>query len=207
MTHAAHNAKPRMEFYNNHSEEFSRTRFRVWPCVRQFLRDLSSDAKVLDIGSGNGKNMLARPELQTIGIESSAALCAVCRDRGLEVICGDARALPFRDGAFDAVMMIAVLHHLPPCEHMRVLCEIQRVLRPRGVALITNWAVEQPADARRVFTAGLNIVKWKGTDAELPYWVMDAGGAREFAGALPHGLVCLGYELEAGNWVFRIQRD
>jgi SAM-dependent methyltransferase len=195
-----------MEFYNKHSEEFSRTRFRVWPCVRQFLTALPCAARVLDIGCGNGKNMNVRPQLQTIGIESSSALCAVCRDRGLDVVCGDARALPFRTGTFDAVMMIAVLHHLPPSEHIGVLCEIRRVLSDGGIALITNWAVEQPADARRTFTAGLNIVKWKGADAELPYWVMDAAAARNFASAMPCGLLCERVELEAGNWVFHIRR-
>jgi SAM-dependent methyltransferase len=195
-----------MEFYNAYSEEFSRTRFRIWPCVRTFLDSFPSGTKLLDIGCGNGKYMKVRPEFQTIGIESSAALCKLCSTQGLEVVCGDARSLAFPDATFDAVIMIAVLHHIPPSDHAKVLCEIQRVLKHGGRCLITNWAVEQPADARRKFETGLNIVQWKGAAVGLPYWIMDAELARDFAAGVPGGLICDRTYLEAGNWVFTLTK-
>ena len=197
-----------LNFYETHGTEFSKSRYAVWPQVQAFLDALPAGAKVLDIGCGNGKNMLARADLCFTGVEPSAALCAICAERGLSVVQTDAHALPFNDAAFDAVIMIAVLHHIPPQEQYKALFEIQRVLKVGGKALITNWAVEQPQESRRKFTAGLNQVIWKGKETEpLPYWVMDKGIAVDFAKTLPTSFTCEELELIAGNWSFALEKS
>lgn len=189
------------EFYNAHAQDFSRTRFRIWPSVKLLLDALPPYSIVLDIGCGNGKNMLYRQDLRTTGIEKSEELCRICRNRGLNVIQGDALSLPFKENTFDAVIMIAVIHHIPPEEHPQVLKEIQRVLKPGGRALITNWAVEQPSNSKRTFTRGLNMVEWKGKeDNPLPYWVMDNELAEEFIQKMPEGILCKNIRWSAGNW-------
>ena|SRR6218665_790819 len=40
------------------------------------------------------------------------SLCDICRNRGHSVLVCDGLSLPFRDGVFDAVICIAVIHHL-----------------------------------------------------------------------------------------------
>lgn len=196
-----------LDFYETHGNEFSKSRYTVWPQVKSFLDALPAGAKVLDIGCGNGKNMLGRADLCFTGVEPSATLCAICTKRGLIVTQADAKALPFEDASYDAVIMIAVIHHIPPHEQYKALFEIQRVLKPGGKALITNWAVEQPQDSRRKFTAGLNQVMWKGKETEpLPYWVMDAEMGKNFAKALPTSLICTEIELIAGNWSFALEK-
>lgn len=51
---------------------------------------------------------------------------------------GGAEAIPADDGSFDAVLMFKSLHHVP-VEHMdRALGEIARVLRPGGLAWISE---------------------------------------------------------------------
>ena len=103
--------------------------------------------------------------------------------------------------------MIAVIHHINPTEHIKVLKEIERVLQPNGKCLITNWALEQPPNAKRQFTKGLNMVKWKGKeDNPLPYWVMDYPLAEEFTHNLPSGLKSMNLEWEAGNFNFTLQK-
>jgi ubiquinone/menaquinone biosynthesis C-methylase UbiE len=142
------------------------------------------------------------------GLENSAALTKICKERGLTVAQGDARTLPFEDQSFDAIIMIAVIHHIPPSEHPQVLNEIKRVLRPSGTCLITNWAVEQPQDAKRTFTPGLNMVAWKDKlDAVLPYWVMDKTQAEEFVQSVPTSLKCKKISWDAGNWEFWLQKE
>jgi ubiquinone/menaquinone biosynthesis C-methylase UbiE len=131
-------------FYDIHADDFSKSRFRIWPHVQTFLDSLKTNSRVLDIGCGNGKNILYRDDLDMIGLEYSQGLCNICKSRLLPVVQGDARNVPFEDNMFDAIIMIAVIHHINPDEHQKVLNEIQRVLRPGGICLITNWAVEQP---------------------------------------------------------------
>jgi tRNA (uracil-5-)-methyltransferase TRM9 len=194
-------------FYELHAADFSRSRFRIWPHIKEFLDGLQPNSIVLDIGCGNGKNMLYRNDIHVTGLEQSEELCKICRSRNLDVIQGDARRLPFPDSTFDAIMMIAVIHHIDPAEHVTILNEIKRVLKPGGTCLITNWAVEQPADSRRSFTPGLNMVIWKyKEDIPLPYWIMDKSLAAQFIQNLPGGLKATDLTWDAGNWEFFLQR-
>ncbi len=195
-------------FYDIHAADFSKSRFRIWPHVQQFLDKLPSNSKVLDIGCGNGKNMIyGQTRHEMIGLEQSEALCNICTERGLNVIQGDALKLPFPDKSFDAIIMIAVIHHINPKEHITVLNEITRVLKPNGTCLITNWAVEQPENSKRKFTLGLNMVTWKDKEeVPLPYWVIDKSVAEDYINSLPTGLNCNMLTWDAGNWEFWLQK-
>jgi SAM-dependent methyltransferase len=194
-------------FYDIHATDFSKSRFRIWPGVKNFLDSLPPNSKVLDIGCGNGKNMKYREDLQMFGVEHSHALTDICLKQDLRVIHGDAREIPFKDNSFDAIIMIAVIHHINPDEHHKVLSEIQRILVPGGKCLITNWAVEQPENAKRQFHKGLNMVTWKGKETvPLPYWVMDKNLAVEFTNNIPSGLKFMNLEWDAGNWNFTLQK-
>jgi SAM-dependent methyltransferase len=194
-------------FYDIHASDFSKSRFRIWPHVKQFLDSLPSNSKVLDIGCGNGKNMNYRTDLQMFGVEHSQALTDICLRQDLRVVRGDARNIPFKNESFDAIIMIAVIHHINPSEHFQVLQEIERLLVPGGKCLITNWAVEQPENAKRQFHKGLNMVTWKNKeDVPLPYWVMDKELADEFTKNLPNGLEFMNLEWDAGNWNFIFER-
>ena len=54
---------------------------------------------------------------------------------GIDVRIGDAARLPFRDGSFDTVSVLAALNHIPNRE--AALGAVMRVLRPGGVFLVT----------------------------------------------------------------------
>lgn len=53
----------------------------------------------------------------------------------MTLIRGDARRLPFADGAFDAVSLCLALHHFDPDEAAVVLREMQRVARSAMVVI------------------------------------------------------------------------
>lgn len=58
---------------------------------------------------------------------------------------GDALMLPWRGAAADAVLSIAVLHHISTrARRERLMYEVGRVLRIGGAALVQAWALEQP---------------------------------------------------------------
>jgi len=90
---------------------------------------------LLDTGCGTGRGMrfLARalPGLEVHGNDPSAELLAVGRERhGIPagaLTCSASDPLPFDDGAFDAVIEIGVLHHVPRPDD--VIAEMLRVAR------------------------------------------------------------------------------
>ncbi len=73
----------------------------------------------------------------------SVAALKAARERlkghGLYVI-GDIASLPFRSDAFDGVVSIHAIHHLPLNEHKQAYLELHRVLKPqRAGAAINGW--------------------------------------------------------------------
>ncbi|TMM17653.1 MAG: class I SAM-dependent methyltransferase [Actinobacteria bacterium] len=94
---------------------------------------------VLEIGPGFGATtrVLADrvPALSVLELEPRYCerLRAELGDR-VEVVQGDATAMPFDDGRFSGVVAFTMLHHLPSRELQdRLLGEVSRVLRPGGV--------------------------------------------------------------------------
>ena len=60
-----------------------------------------------------------RPYCFQIGCDFSENLVRICGDRGLFAVRADCLSLPFRSGAADAVVSIAVIHHLGNAERRR----------------------------------------------------------------------------------------
>lgn len=91
--------------------------------------------RVLDVGCGTGKAIRAigeaAPEIEVVGIDPSPDLLAVARERyGIpadRLIEGSGQRLPFPDKSFDAVLAVAVLHHVP--DPWAVVAEMIRVSR------------------------------------------------------------------------------
>jgi SAM-dependent methyltransferase len=55
---------------------------------------------------------------------------------------GDITALPFADGAFDAVVSLDVIVHMPPGEEWRAFSELARVLAPGGFMALRVSALD-----------------------------------------------------------------
>jgi len=62
---------------------------------------------------------------------------------GLYVV-ADVSALPFRKDAFEAVISLHTLHHLPPEDQQDGYLELWRVLSPKNTAVIVNGWTEAP---------------------------------------------------------------
>lgn len=95
---------------------------------------------VLELGPGPGLTTdLLRPEVQRVtAIELDPRLAKSLHSRltgsNVEVIAGDATAMPFPDGEFSAVISFTMFHHLPSPELQdKVFREAWRVLQPGGV--------------------------------------------------------------------------
>jgi len=90
---------------------------------------------VLDVGAGEGqvaRVAAAAGATRVVGIDPVAAQVSVGRSRGGGVLYGrgEAGALPFPAGAFDAVVACLVFEHITDTDG--ALAEVGRVLRPGG---------------------------------------------------------------------------
>lgn len=71
----------------------------------------------------------------------------------------DNLSLPFREGSLDAVLSIAVIHHLATTERrINAIRELARVLRIGGRIIISVWAMEQ---SHRKFESQDVLVPWR----------------------------------------------
>jgi SAM-dependent methyltransferase len=104
--------------------------------VRRLVSPLSP-GRALDVGCGSGGNTAVLRDLgwRVAGLEYSPAAAPLAAGRGLPVVRGDARRLPFRDRSMDLVMSTDMWEHID--DHDAVARETVRVLRPGGRALVT----------------------------------------------------------------------
>jgi SAM-dependent methyltransferase len=102
----------------------------AWHTVVRLLGDGSGD--LLDVGCGTGAYAAALAERgwNVTGLDVSADMLRRAQTRGVEVVQGDAAALPFEDALFDAV--ISTWTHTDVDDFSAVVREIARVLRARA---------------------------------------------------------------------------
>jgi len=110
---------------------------------------------VVDVGAGTGLFAAAFSDwfgLTVVAVEPSAAMRArIPRNQGIEVVEGDATALPLPDESADAAWLSLVLHHIPDLE--AAAREIRRVLRPGAPVLIRGGISGTKHD-------GIELVRW-----------------------------------------------
>ena len=62
------------------------------------------------------------------------------KEKGLYVVI-DIANLPFKESAFDGLLSLHTIHHLPPEDHCKAYAELYRVLKPGRKAVVVNgWS-------------------------------------------------------------------
>jgi MPBQ/MSBQ methyltransferase len=152
------------------------------------LADVRSGERVLDVGAGIGgpaRFLADRRGARVTALDATDRFCRagelLTRGAGLadrvQIVCGDALALPFGDESFDVVWTQALLQNVADKEQL--IAELARVVRPGGrVAMFEVLAgpggpVEFP-------------VPWG--DQEEHSWLITASALRELLGSGPLSL-------------------
>ena len=101
--------------------------------------------KVLDVATGTGNAALQAAVLgaDVTGLDLVPELLAIAAERAadaavpLELVTGDAEALPFDDASYDRVTSVFGIQFAP--RHQVVADELVRVTRPGGTIALVNW--------------------------------------------------------------------
>jgi len=120
--------------------------------------------RVLDVATGTGMvaaELLARADCAVVGIDQSAEMLAAARARfahlegsRVELLEGQAEALPFADESFDALTFTYLLRYVD--DPRATVRELARVVRPGGRVASLEFGVPPWAPARaawRLYTA------------------------------------------------------
>jgi ubiquinone/menaquinone biosynthesis C-methylase UbiE len=162
MDHAAVNARFVADFLDAHG-----------PC---------RGGEILDVGTGPGRIAIALcqadPAARLLAADLAEAMLELARrnvaaaglETRVECIRGDAKALPWPAGRFEAVISNSIVHHIP--EPAPALAEMARLVAPGGTlfvrdlarpatdrdvaALVATYAGGEPPAARALFESSLH---------------------------------------------------
>jgi ubiquinone/menaquinone biosynthesis C-methylase UbiE len=147
-------------FFDRHADYYDRSQYQTGRRTLISSRNdhiigilseiaVSDTASVLDAGCGPG-NLL--PQLasrfgRVYALDASSRMLNIARThtadfRNITYQVGNIEALPFGDESFDLVCSAGVIEYLPNIE--RALQEIQRVLRPGGLLILSTTNANAP---------------------------------------------------------------
>ena len=137
-----------VDSYGAIAGEFDQTRVRQWPEFEGFSTYVLSGDKILDLGCGNGRlfEILKPKKIDYLGVDNNSALIDKAKSRfpDAEFQLGDMVDLELPDRCFDVVFSVAVFHHIPgPALRTKSIRQIRRVLKDRGILILTAWNLFQ----------------------------------------------------------------
>lgn len=151
-------------FYTRFAGDFARTRQSWPPGYDAILPYLAGAANVLDLGCGNGRFLayLAAQEWrgQYVGLDGSAGLLAEAQQMaaGLEGVTAHFALADLLTPGWqaaagdpaDAIVCLAVLHHIPTAaSRRRILADAATLLAPGGRLIVSTWQFMTSARLRR----------------------------------------------------------
>jgi ubiquinone/menaquinone biosynthesis C-methylase UbiE len=129
--------------------------------VRRHLRPWRG-MTLVDIGAGTGAFSAAFSDwfgLSVLAVEPSAAMRNhIPRTPAIQVLEGNASALPLPDASADAAWLSLVIHHIPDLE--AAAREIRRVLRPGAPVLVRQGFPDRYEPTGNLNQDGILFVRW-----------------------------------------------
>jgi len=196
--------------YRKIADVFSNSRTYIWKSVKLFLDSIKSNSIILEVGSGNGKNLTYRKDCYPIAVDLCFAFSKMTNSKGLESAVVNNIALPFRTNSIDYILSIAVLHHLSTYERrLLALKELVRVLKLEGELLVQVWAYRQPKNSKRKFITQENLVSFMSPDKKLieyRYYHVFMKNELDNMICKLNNVVILNSYWDVGNWVVRLKK-
>jgi len=139
--------------YDRTNTVLSFGRDRAWRRATRAALALRTGERCLDLAAGTGVSTeeLARSGALVVGLDLSLGMLAVGRKvrPAVGLLAGDALALPFADGALDAVTISFGLRNI--VDTAAALREMARVTRPGGRLVVCEFSAPVNTAFRRVY--------------------------------------------------------
>ena len=181
--------KELMEAYNKIAPKYGLVKTKPWKDFKSYFTEISEKFEVsmggivLDVGSGNGRNLvsLKKDNWEFIASDLSQILLKNLVELPKEkthIINNDVLLTPLKDNSIDLILCIAVLHHLPSREEVeKAIEEMYSILKDEGMVIVSCWR-KWKKDTRKqmikdLFLAGirkLNNKDWRHGDISLPWY-------------------------------------
>ncbi len=183
------------ELWGARAEDWARVQEPAWrPVYEEILARaaVGRGTALLDIGCGAGGALEAgrRMGAEVAGLDASAALVAIARDRlpGARIEIGEMEALPFDDAAFDVVSGFNSFQFA--ADIAAALREARRVCRGGGKVVALVWGRREECElVSGVMPAILGLLPPSPNSAPAPFDFASPGvveGLMEAAGLRPH---------------------
>ncbi|MBS3076301.1 class I SAM-dependent methyltransferase [Candidatus Pacearchaeota archaeon] len=110
---------------------------------QEFLK--KQKGKILDFGSGSGRNMLKIKDGEMYLVDFSKNMIALAKQKAKQekiktkFKIADMTKLPYDDNFFDSAISISSIHCLKPAEQKKAIKELYRVMKSKTQALIGVW--------------------------------------------------------------------
>ena len=126
-------------------------------------RSLDASVKILDFGAGIGNSV---PYVRK-HFASAQLTCLDLSKRSLEVaqkrfanqanyVSFDGASIPFPENHFDIAYAMCVFHHIPHVDHVKLLQELHRVIKPGGSLFVFEHNPYNPLTVRVVNTCSFD---------------------------------------------------
>ena len=201
------------QVYDKIAQHFNHTRAYTWQGVETFLCSIKPYSQVLEIGAGNGKNLLLRPDLITTALDLSPKMAEICYQKKIQVVIGNSIHLPYRDHFYDATISVAVLHHLDTDKkRYQAIREQVRVTRPGGRVYIQVWANMSNKKPKKFInlpdgSPGDYLVRWQKLDGQTYYRYYHLFQEAEFLDLFKKSqdIKLVNHFYERDNWIAILQ--
>ena len=200
-----------IDTYEKISQTFNKTRSYLWPSVKQFLDDIPSYSLIVEIGCGNGKNLLYRKKnCFNIGMDICDSFTKMCYNKKIEVNKSSCLYIPMQDNKADFVLSIAVIHHLSSDKRRKdAILELIRILKVGGKMMIQVWAMKQHKKSRNKFTKSDNLVLFQNSTKSLSeqrfYHIFKENEFNNLIKDIKN-IKIIKEKWEKGNWIYILEK-
>jgi len=160
------------------AESFDITRRKPWNQCIEFIKNLSNNYIVADIGCGNGRHLLpcAKHCKKVIGIDISQNFLNIVKKKiiyesikNISLIHANMVKIPIKDNSIDSFICIASLHNIKGRpQRIQSIKELFRILKNNRTALISVWSRWQ--DKYRIYFLK-KLFNYKGEFGDIDiYW-------------------------------------